>query len=93
MKYLKLFEEYEIDEKLEFQHSDAPDAEGRFRKLGIEKLASWLIRTRGRDLKKITGSINQQINFNKKKDPAYAEKMEKVRIEVYRQLGRKDLLK
>lgn len=72
--------------------SDAPDAEGRFKKLGIKDLAAWLIKTRKKDLKRITGSLNQQIVFNRNEDPAYAEKMEKVREEVYRQLGRKDLL-
>lgn len=30
--------------------------------------------------------------FNRKKDPEYAEKMEKVRQEVYKQLGRTDLM-
>lgn len=72
--------------------SDAPDAEGRFKKLGIKALAAWLIKTRKKDLKRITGSLNQQIVFNRNEDPAYAKKMEKVREEVYRQLGRKDLL-
>ena len=33
-------------------------------------------------MRKITGSLNQQINFNKKSDPAYAKKMEKVRDKV-----------
>jgi hypothetical protein len=33
-------------------------------------------------MRKITGSLNQQVNFNKKKDPAYAAKMEKTRTEV-----------
>jgi hypothetical protein len=72
--------------------SDAPDAEGRFKELGIKDLAAWLIKTRKKDLKKISGSITQQIVFNRKKDPEYAEKMEKVRKEVYKQLGREDLL-
>jgi hypothetical protein len=30
--------------------------------------------------------------FNRKEDPKYAEKMEKVRKEVYKQLGRQDLI-
>lgn len=69
-------------EKLQFHHSDAPDAKGRFRDLSIKKLAKWLVRTRKGDMRKITGSLNQQINFNRKKDPAYAEKMEKTRAAV-----------
>lgn len=76
----------------DWHDSDAPDAEGRFKELGIKDLAAWLIKTRKKDLKKISGSITQQIVFNRKKDPEYAEKMEKVRKEVYKQLGRKDLL-
>ena len=75
--------------KLKFHHSDAPDAEGRFRDLGIRALAKWLIRTRKGDMRKITGSLNQQINFNKKSDPKYAKKMEKVREEVKRILNKK----
>jgi len=73
----------------DWHDSDAPDAKGRFRKLGIKALASWLIRTRGRDMQKINGSLTQQIVFNRNKDPEYAKKMEKVREEVKRQLGKK----
>lgn len=76
----------------EWQDSDAPEAQGRFRDLGIRDLAAWLIKTRKRDLKKISGSLTQQIVFNRGEDPEYAEKMEKTRREVYRQLGREDLL-
>jgi hypothetical protein len=76
----------------DWHDSDAPDAEGRFRDLGIKDLAAWLIKTRKKDVKKISGSLTQQIVFNRKEDPEYAEKMEKVRKEVYKQLGREDLL-
>jgi hypothetical protein len=75
-----------------WKDSDAPDAEGRFRDLSIKDLAAWLIKTRDKDLKKISGSLTQQIVFNRNDDPDYAEKMEKTRKEVYRQLGREDLL-
>jgi hypothetical protein len=75
-----------------WKDSDAPDAEGRFRDLSIKDLAAWLIKTRDKDLKKISGSLTQQIVFNRNEDPEYAEKMEKTRKEVYRQLGREDLL-
>ena len=68
--------------------SDAPDANGKFKELGIEELAAWLIKTRGGDMRKITGSINQQIVFNRKKDPAYAKKMESVRAAVKRKLAK-----
>jgi hypothetical protein len=77
----------------DWHDSDAPDAEGRFRDLGIKDLAAWLIKTRKKDVKKISGSLTQQVVFNRKKDPEYADKMEKVRKEVYKQLGREDLLK
>jgi hypothetical protein len=60
--------------RLEWHDSDAPDAEGRFKSLGITALAEWLIKTRKRDMRKITGSLNQQIAFNKKSDPKYAKK-------------------
>ena len=42
--------------------------------------------------RKMRGSLTQQIVFNRKEDPEYAEKMEKTRKEVYKQLGREDLL-
>lgn len=97
MKYTKLFEEFLNEKKPkgapDWHDSDAPDANGKFKELGIKDLAAWLIKTRKKDLKKITGSLNQQIVFNKNDDPEYAKKMDKVRDEVYRQLGREDLLK
>lgn len=97
MNYVQLFEEWVYEKKKtakspDFHHSDAPDAEGRFRDLSIKDLAAWLIKTRNKDLKKISGSLTQQIVFNRNDDPAYAEKMEKTRKEVYKQLGREDLL-
>lgn len=73
-----------------WKDSDAPDANGRFRDLGIKALAKWLIRTRKGDMRKITGSLNQQIVFNRGDNPAYAKKMEKVRAEVKRQLGKNE---
>lgn len=95
--YHELYDDESIEEKKpagapDWHDSDAPDAEGRFKDLGIKDLAAWLIKTRNKDLKKISGSITQQIVFRRKKDPEFAEKMEKVRQEVYRQLGREDLL-
>ena len=99
LKYLKLFEQFlHLTENKpkgapDFHHSDAPDAEGRFKDLSIKDLAAWLIKTRKKDVKKISGSLTQQIVFNRKSDPKYAEKMEKTRKEVYKQLGREDLLK
>lgn len=75
--------------KLKFHHSNAPDAKGRFKELGVQKLADWLIRTRGGNMQKITGSLNQQINFNKRKNPGYAKKMERTREAVKRKLAKR----
>ena len=92
MRYIKPLNEKKPKGAPEFHHSDAPDAEGRFRDLGIKDLAAWLIKTRKKDVKKISGSLTQQVVFNRNDDPKYAEKMEKVRKEVYKQLGRQDLI-
>ena len=96
MKYLKLFEQFISEKKPagapDWHDSDAPDANGRFKDLSIKDLAAWLIKTRNKDVKKISGSLTQQVVFNRKSDPKYAEKMEKTRKEVYKQLGREDLL-
>lgn len=97
MKNISTFSEFINEGKKpkgapDFHHSDAPEAEGRFRDLGIKDLAAWLIKTREKDVKRISGSLTQQIVFNRKEDPEYAEKMEKTRKEVYKQLGREDLL-
>ena len=65
--------------RLEWNDSDAPDAKGKFRDLSPEALANWLIKTRRGNVQKINGSLMQQINFNKRKDPDYASKMRKTR--------------
>jgi conjugal transfer/entry exclusion protein len=74
--------------RLEWHDSNAPDANGKFKELGVNALADWLIKTRGKNLQKISGSLNQQIAFNKKKNPSYAAKMEKTREAVKRKLGK-----
>ena len=90
---VKLFEEWLLEKKPagapDWHDSDAPDAKGKFKELGVNKLADWLIRTRGGNLQKITGSLNQQIVFNRKKNPSYAKKMESVRKAVKRKLNKK----
>ena len=65
-----------------WKDSDAPDANGKFRDLGIKALAKWLISSRKGDMRKITGSLNQQIVFNGGDNQAYAKKLEKVRESV-----------
>ena len=96
MKHLQAYSQFLNEKKPagapDWHDSDAPDAEGRFKELSPKKLAAWLIKTRDKDLRKITGSLNQQIVFNRNEDPEYADKMEKTRQEVYKQLGREDLM-
>ena len=92
MKHLRSFNESKPAGAPEFHDSKAPDAHGRFRDLSIKDLAAWLIKTRKKDVKKISSSLTQQIVFNRNDDPEYAEKMEKTRQEVYKQLGRTDLM-
>lgn len=74
----------------QWQDSDAPDANGKFKELGVKELAKWLVKTRKGDMRKITGSLNQQIVFNRNKDPKYAKKMESVRAEVKRLLAKNE---
>ena len=69
--------------------SDAPDAKGKFRDLSPSALASWLIKTRRGNLKRIIGSLNQQYVFNTQKKPSYARKMKTVMNIVRKRLGKK----
>jgi len=87
---IKIEEKRKVASSPDWHDSDEPDANGKFKTLGIRALASWLIRTRGGDMRKITGSLNQQIVFNRNNNPSYARKMERVREEVKRQLNKKN---
>ena len=73
----------------EFKHSDAPDADGKFKSLSPSALASWLMKTRNNNLQKIIGSLNQQVVFNRKKNPSYAAKM-KTTMNIVRKRLNKD---
>jgi len=73
----------------EFKESDAPDAKGKFRDLSVSALASWLIKTRRGNLSRIISSLNQQVVFNRKKNPSYAAKMRKTMDIVRKRLGKK----
>jgi hypothetical protein len=91
MKSVKSFSEFIFEKKKpkgapDWHDSDAPDAKGRFKELGVNALADWLIRTRGRNMQKINGSLTQQIVFNRKKNPSYAKKMESTREAVKRKI-------
>ena len=72
----------------DFKHSDAPDAKGKFNDLSASALASWLIKTRKGNLKKIIGSLNHQVVFNRKKRPSYAKKMKTTMNIVRKRLGK-----
>ena len=74
----------------DFKHSDAPDAKGKFNDLSPSALASWLIKTRKSNLKKIIGSLNQQVVFNRKKRPSYAKKMKTTMNIVRKRLGKNE---
>ena len=89
MKVLELLLEKRPAGAPKWHDSDAPDANGKFRDLGVNDLADWLIKTRSGDARRIYGSINQQIVFNRKKNPTYAKKMESVREAVKRKLAAK----
>ena len=65
-----------------------PDAKGKFNDLSASSLASWLIKTRKGNLKKIIGSLNQQVVFNRKKRPSYAKKMKTTMNIVRKRLGK-----
>ena len=73
----------------EFKHSDAPDAEGKFKSLSASELASWLIKTRKGNKQKIISSLNQQVVFNRNKKPSYAAKMKTTMNIVRKRLEKK----
>ena len=72
-----------------FKHSDAPDAKGKFKSMSPSSLASWLIKTRKGNLSRIISSLNQQIVFNRGKNPSYASKMKTTQNIVRKRLGKK----
>jgi hypothetical protein len=72
-----------------FKHSDAPDAKGKFKSLSPSALASWMIKTRKNNLSKIISSLNQQVVFNRGKNPSYAKKMKTTMNIVRKRLGKK----
>ena len=72
-----------------FKHSDAPDAKGKFKSLSPSALASWMIRSRKGNLSRIISSLNQQVVFNRGKNPSYAAKMKTTMNIVRKRLGKK----
>tara|TARA_R100000353_G_scaffold166974_1_gene128763 strand:+ start:394 stop:675 length:282 start_codon:yes stop_codon:yes gene_type:complete len=73
----------------DWHDSDAPDAKGKFKNLSPSALASWLIKSRKGNLSRIISSLNQQVVFNRKKNPSYAAKMRKTMDIVRKRLGKK----
>ena len=71
----------------EWKDSKYADAEGNFKELSCCDLASWLIKSRKGNKKAIVGSLNQQILFNRKKNPSYAKKMKCARNAAMKKLG------
>ena len=68
--------------------SDAPDAKGKFKSLSPSALATFIIKTR-KTLARSIASLNQQIVFNRKKNPSYAAKMRKTQDIVRKRFGKK----
>ena len=74
--------------RLEWNDTDAPDAKGKFKSLSASSLASWMIKTRKGNLSKIISSLNQQVVFNRGKNPSYARKMKTTMNIVRKRLGK-----
>jgi hypothetical protein len=72
----------------DFKHSDAPDA--KFKSLSASGLASWMIKSRKGNLSRIISSLNQQVVFNRGKNPSYARKMKTTMNIVRKRLGKKN---
>ena len=72
----------------DFKHSDAPDAKGKFKSLSPSALATFIIKTR-KTLARSIASLNQQIVFNRKKNPKYAAKMRTTQNIVRKLFGKK----
>jgi len=73
----------------DFKHSDAPDAKGKFKSLSPSALASWMIKSRKGNLSRIISSLNQQVVFNRGKNPSYASKMKTTMNIVRKRIGKK----
>ena len=52
-------------------------------------LASWMIKSRKGNLSRIISSLNQQVVFNRGKNPSYARKMKTTMNIVRKRLGKK----
>ena len=73
----------------EWKDSEYADAKGKFKNLSCSALASWLIKSRRGNKKAIVGSLNQQIVFNRTRNPSYAKKMKCARNKAVARLKKK----
>ena len=73
----------------EWKDSKYADAKGKFKDLNCGDLADCLIKSRKGNKKAIVGSLNQQIVFNRKKNPTYAKKMKCARNKAMKKLDKK----
>ena len=83
------FKKKKTSKSITWHDSDAPDAKGKFKSLSPSGLASWLIKSRKGNLSRIISSLNQQIVFNRGKNPSYARKMKTTQNIVRKKLGKK----
>ena len=82
------FKKKKTAKSITWKDSDAPDAKGKFKSLSPSALATFIIKTR-KTLAKSIASLNQQIVFNRKKNPSYAAKMRKTQDIVRKRFGKK----
>ena len=76
------------EKRPEWKDSKYADAKGKFKDLSCGDLADWLIKRRKGNKKAIVGSLNQQIVFNRKKNPTYAKKMKCARNKAMKKLDK-----
>ena len=84
------FKKKKTSKSITWHDSDAPDAKGKFKSLSPSGLASWLIKSRRGNLSRIISSLNQQVVFNRGKNPTYAKKM-KTTMNIVRKRLKKDV--
>tara|TARA_Y100000114_G_C11498086_1_gene203027 strand:- start:13 stop:246 length:234 start_codon:yes stop_codon:yes gene_type:complete len=75
------------EKRPKFKDSKYADAKGKFKELNCSDLANFMIKSRKGNKKAIVGSLNQQIVFSRKKNPAYARKMKCARNKAMKKLG------
>ena len=76
------------EKRPEWKDSKYADAKGKFKDLSCGDLADSLIKSRKGNKKAIVGSLNQQIVFNRKKNPTYAKKMKCARNKAMKKLDK-----